>query len=257
MISLFEEGSQAAPSQAAQQREPSWAVFDIETGPAPADVIAKHEPEFEAPGNYKDPVKIQAVIDEKRAAFASKAALSPMTGRVLAIGVWLDDGFGYRSAIVNEDSEDEEKSVIEWFWGLLSKRTVVIGFNSNKFDFPFLIKRSWALGIAVPVERIGLTGYSHRDRSLDLHEVWQLGDRTSYTSLDSVSKYLGVGEKSGDGEFFHKVLKAFPDEAAEYLENDVRLTFEVAKKLDVIKSDVDFDSSPAAEPEPASKDEDY
>lgn len=48
-------------------------VFDIETGPAPLDEIEAMMPEFEAPGNLKDPVKIEAALAKKREDFVEKA----------------------------------------------------------------------------------------------------------------------------------------------------------------------------------------
>jgi predicted PolB exonuclease-like 3'-5' exonuclease len=252
MISHFEEGGQATDLP----KDHAVVIFDIETGPAPAEVIDAHMPEFEAPSNYKDPAKIEAALAEKRAAFATKAALSPSTGRVLAIGAWIDGE--YQSAIVTPGSgEEEEASVIRWFWDRVGRHTILVGWNSNRFDLPFLIKRSWALGIDAPVI-ISPGGRFDGRTCWDLMERWGFGDKNSFASLDSVARYLGVGEKSGNGEFFHQVLKAFPEEAAEYLRNDVRLTFGVAKKMGVLKDEAQFELPTAATPEPAAASvEDY
>lgn len=251
MISQFnEEQAVAPPAEDAKPRDISVIVFDIETGPAPADVIALHMPEFEAPANYKDPLKIEAVLAEKRAAFASKAALSPMTGRVLAIGMWADGE--YRSKMVADpESADEERELIEWFWNHVSQRTILIGYNSNRFDIPFLLRRSWAAGVASPTDRVDPSGRLNPRLCWDLMEMWQVGDRNTYVSLDAVARFLGVGEKSGDGDQFHKILKAFPEEAEEYLRNDVRITFDVAKRMNVLIEDTSFETSlkPKGEPE--------
>ena len=50
-------------------------IFDIETGPAPLEQLTAIMPEFEASGTLKDPVKIEADIAKKRAAWLDKAAL--------------------------------------------------------------------------------------------------------------------------------------------------------------------------------------
>lgn len=232
----------------------SMVVFDIETGPAPAEIIELHMPEFDAPANYKDPAKIEAVLAEKRAAWTTKAALSPLTGRILAVGLWADGSYSAR--IVEDSSEASEKALLKWFWKHVTIRTALVGWNSNRFDLPFLLKRSWALGVCVP---FGLAPGGRLDSRLcvDLMEYWQLGDKNNFASLDSIARYLDVGSKSGDGEFFHQVLKAFPEEAEAYLRNDVKLTFEVAKKFGLIDDEMCFEPFTAdAEPEPATADVD-
>jgi len=63
--------------------------FDIETGAAPD--AEKFKPEFEAPGNIKDPVKIAAAIQDKENEWRDRLALSAITGQVLFCG-FHDDG---------------------------------------------------------------------------------------------------------------------------------------------------------------------
>jgi predicted PolB exonuclease-like 3'-5' exonuclease len=241
MISTFDtEPVLSLPHAATYHSGFSTIVFDIETGPAPLEVIEQHLPEFEAPANYKDPAKIEAYCAEQRERFIHRAALSPLTGRVIAIGAWVD-GIYHRH--ICEDAPDAEESCLRWFWSLVGKGTLLVGFNSNRFDLPFLYRRSWALGISIPSFRLTQSGRLHDRLHVDLMEIWQLGDRQNFISLDAIARYLGIGRKTGEGEFFHKVLRAFPEEAIAYLENDVRLTFELAKRLNVIHPEFEFDAS--------------
>lgn len=203
---------------------PSIIVFDIETGALPLASIEHLMPEFEAPSNYKDPDKIAAYKDERREAWIEKAALSPVTGRVLAIGVYIDDE--HRSMI----SLDDEAEVIRWFWNLIGSSTMLVGFCSHRFDLPFLVRRSWALGVDVPA---GFVGRYFRN-SIDLIERWQMGARDETISLDRLAKFLGVGQKTGDGAYFHQLLKMDPVAAEDYLRNDIELTVRCAAKLGVI-----------------------
>jgi DNA polymerase elongation subunit (family B) len=228
MISNFEGepavGAAILPeSKFAAIREPNVIVFDIETGPRPVAEIESLMPEFEAPANYKDPVKIAEVIDAKRAAWIEKAALSPLTGRVIAIGA-LIDGI-YSSQVVEPFAE--ERDLIAHFWSLLGKNTLLVGFNSNRFDLPFLFRRSWALGITPP-PRFSGRGFGG---SLDLMEAWQMGDRNEFVSLDTVAKFLGCGAKTGSGAHFAELMKFDVALALRYLENDVMLTARVATRL--------------------------
>lgn len=69
--------------------------FDIETGPLPENELAALMPPFDPSevktGNIKDPEKIAAKIAEAevnhKRDFIEKAALDPLTGRVVAIGL--------------------------------------------------------------------------------------------------------------------------------------------------------------------------
>ncbi len=75
----------------------STYIFDIETGPRSRAELAECVPTFEAPANWKDPEKIAAYVAQKEAEWFQSAALSALTGRVLAIG-YLDatnDELGY------------------------------------------------------------------------------------------------------------------------------------------------------------------
>lgn len=200
---------------------PTTIVFDIETGPLPYEQIEALAPEFEAPVNYKDPDKIAAAIEAKREAWLSKAALSPLTGQVLAIGVLAD---GVYTALLGPESD-----VISAFWSMISKTSTLVGFNSHRFDIPFLVKRSWAIGIAPPA---GLIGRRSID-SIDLMEMWQMGDRNEFTSLDTVARFLGVGAKTGSGAHFAELMKFDESAALDYLENDIHLTAKVAERLGI------------------------
>ena len=72
-------------------------VFDIETGPLPESELAAVMPPFDPAevktGNLKDPEKVAAKIAEAEANhrrdFFDKAALDPLTGRVVAVGVMI------------------------------------------------------------------------------------------------------------------------------------------------------------------------
>lgn len=226
MVSTFEHklatGAAILPeSKFAAICEPNVIVFDIETGPRPAAEIELLMPEFEAPANYKDAAKIAEVIEIKRAAWIEKAALSPLTGQVLAIGALIEGEYKDNASMA------DEREVIEWFWSLLGKNTLLVGFNSNRFDLPFLFRRSWALGITPP-PRFSGRGFAG---SLDVMEAWQMGDRQEFVSLDTVAKFLGFGGKTGSGAHFAELMKFDVWAALRYLENDVMLTARVAQRL--------------------------
>ena len=105
----------------------------------------------------------------------------------------------------------------------------MIGFNSNAFDLPFLIRRSWKHRVPVP---FGIRrGRYWAEQMIDLRDAWQLGDRQARGSLDVVAKHLGVGAKNGSGADFAKLWQSDRAKAVEYLRNDVELTARVADAL--------------------------
>jgi len=194
-------------------------ILDIETAPLPEWRITF--PEFKAPANFKDPAKIAEAIAEKRAEFLERAALNATTGFVCAIGTMEqnDEGDWDFSSIEHPRSEAE---IIQNFWDKIPSPRTVVTFYGKSFDFPFLVRRSWILGLRIP-SWIRDGRYWSRD-IIDLFEDWQLGNRETSGSLDLVSKtVLGRG-KTGDGADFWKQLQTEPLAALEYLAEDCALT---------------------------------
>ena len=225
-------------------------VFDIETGPLPESELEAMMPQFDPSevkfGNIKDPAKITEKVSEAEANhrrnYFDKAALDPLTGRVVAIGVKLfksDGGKGFDFSGLGELSiigDDDEAAMLKEFWdsmrGYAGRLHPLIGFNIFSFDLPFLIKRSWKHRISIPggIRR----GRYWSDQVIDLRDTWQLGDRQAHGSLDRISKHLGVGAKNGDGKVFAELWRADRAAAEAYLKNDVELTAKVADVLGVV-----------------------
>jgi uncharacterized protein YprB with RNaseH-like and TPR domain len=215
-------------------------IFDIETAPLPEAELAALLPPFDPAevklGNLKDPDKIAAKLAEAeanhRADFFEKAALDPITGRVLAVGMLdLSDGDGLVLGL-----HIDEVSILHEFWdrcrGEMGRINEMIGFNTHHFDLPFLIRRSWKHRVPVP---LGLRrGRYWAEEMVDLRELWQLGDRQARGSLDAVAKHLGVGAKNGDGKEFARLWQTDRAKAMEYLRNDLNLTAQIAEALGVI-----------------------
>lgn len=222
-------------------------VFDVETGPLAESELLALLPPFDPAevktGNLKDPAKIAEKIAEAEANhrrdFFDKAALDPLTGRVIAIGM-LDLETDHFFII----GHDDEARTLREFWeaarGDMGRINPLIGFNICNFDLPFLIRRSWKHRVAVP---FGIRrGRYWGDQVVDLRDAWQLGDRQARGSLDSIAKHLGVGAKlaapAANGEIktikggeFAGLWESNRDLAEAYLRNDVELTAKVADVL--------------------------
>ncbi len=220
-------------------------IFDVETGPLAESELVAMMPAFDPAevkcGNLKDPAKIAEKIAEAEANhrrdFFDKAALDPLTGRVVAIGMVLADGhqdFDEGKFVII--GHDDEARTLREFWEALrsdmGRVNPVIGFNIHGFDLPFLIRRSWKHRVSIP---FGIRrGRYWSDQVCDLRECWQLGDRQARGSLDTIARHLGVGAKNGDGKAFAELWQSDRPKAEAYLHNDIQLTAKVADALGIV-----------------------
>lgn len=249
-------------------------IFDIETGPQPWEAIEQQITPFTAPphpgefdpssvkvGNLR-PENAEAKIEKARAEHAfevqayensviiarnkwqaeaiDRAPLDPTIGQILAIGY--RDGRG--NVFINRDCDGGEAAIIQRFWqtfvSLVPVGKVMIGHYIGGFDVPFLIRRSWILGIDVP--GIARDGKWLSRSFIDTREMWLCGERNSPgggTSLDAVAKALGVGAKS-DGvtgatfwRYWQSGNEDFQRQALDYLANDLSINAAVAERMGI------------------------
>lgn len=225
--------------------EPGPLFFDIETGPRPEEELRTfyHEKtldEFAATCDKRWKAETVAAKFEEYLVtawqeFVGRAALFATTGRVLLIGVLNDGkfhGFG--------DGVDNEAGIIATFWDLVTDsmemKLRIIGHNSNNFDLPFLVRRSWLLGVPVPREI--RQGRYWNPMFLDTMEAWSFGQR-EYTSLNDIGRFFGIGQKTEGvcGGDFARLWFGTPAEhkqALEYNEQDLRLTAAIAAKMGLV-----------------------
>lgn len=210
-------------------------VFDIETGALDEETlleqfVPKTKEEFVGNQRWK-PETIDAKYSEylvkAQSDFIERAALNPVTGQVLAIGLKSEKG----TSIL--DSVNEEKMLIE-FWARVRKWEAegrsLVGHNCLSFDLPFLMRRSWILSIDFPAK---LTIVK------DTMKVWSCGAYGEWISLDNLSRALGLGAKTEgvSGADFARLWNGTPEEheqAKAYLINDLDLTWKVANRLGVM-----------------------
>jgi DNA polymerase III epsilon subunit-like protein len=132
-----------------------------------------------------------------------------------------------------------EPKLIKWFWDMWDDGVYdnkFVGHNIHGFDLPFMVKRSWYLGIKIPYLAYDDRGYFHKS-FVDLMKIWSLGDR-SYIKLDRLGELLGVGRKTDGvtGADFARLWNGTKEErkkAYEYLENDLTVTAAIAKRMGV------------------------
>ena len=204
--------------------------LDIETEPLPLATLQRNMPKFSAPSNWKDEAKIAENIAKQERGWIAMAALSPMTGRVLAVGVGLED------AVFLIECQDESE-LLRRTWGAITDHGAytepVAGWNLLGFDLPFLVKRSWICG--VPVPKTTLETYKGRSyfnpQFQDLMLKWGMGER--YSKLDDVLTALGLENKRDlDGKLFYELYRNGQEaEALAYLERDVTALRDIHNRI--------------------------
>jgi hypothetical protein len=207
-------------------------------------------------GNLKDPAKIAAKIEEARqehqqavASYADDcakgeaehwkqvreaAALNPVTGRVLVIGV---KSAGGAERFISGDEPD----ILSAWWSRWEKLTDSgarwLSCNGRDFDLPYICRRSWINGVSVPGS--AYDGRYWHNSFIDVRQRWLLGQRYAdcESSLNHIARVLGVGEKlPGDiGARFGQVWREDRELALSYLRRDLDLTLSIAKRIGVIR----------------------
>lgn len=256
-----------------------YCTFDIETGPLAREHVDQFAPKYKdfippgefdpasvAVGNLKDPLKIAEKIESERSKHEAKkltarsdyerdrqkhfddhyarAALSAITGQVLAIGI---KPAGKESHLILSDgTEAGETALLKEFWAIIAKAQMsafrrFIGHNIAGFDLPFLMQRSWVRGVAVP------EGIFDQDRFLsrifiDIQKKFTCGVHGQFVSLDTVARVLGIPGKDlidCDGASFAAEYLSGDAErvktALMYLDHDLAMTEAAAVRMGIVE----------------------
>lgn len=217
-------------------------VFDIETAPLPdCDLKRAFDGSEIKLGNLKDPEKIKEKLDNAWFEFKSKAALSASTGYVLCIGYYYTDR---DQAVIddgeNDDGDTREAKILRGFWSMVEtcrKNSIEMGgVNIHDFDLPFLVRRSWILGVDVPAGVLGQGRYWH-SVFVDLRKVWLCGQSPNgvKSSFDELAAAFGTGGKPAgiNGGDFAELWERDRPTAIAYLENDLKQPAKWAKAMGV------------------------
>ena len=207
--------------------------WDLETEGLPVSEIDKVMPEFDAPGNIKDPDKIKAAIDAKKQEFRDKAALKAITGKIIAFTFAADND---APQMVTGSEADLIGLIVQALEDVTESRAHAYAWNGHGFDLPFLCQRGAVHGYRL----FGLFCNNVRGRYywdqgfIDPKAVWSSYslDHTG-SSLKTVARVLGVGEKTGSGADFAGLLRTNPEQAKEYALADVTLLRGVVQRMGI------------------------
>lgn len=237
-------------------------VLDLETNPASEEEILSRLPEWDEteartrlPRNYKSNEAVSGWLESDKAnhtkSILERAALMPEFASVVVAGLWIN---GKVEQLVLEDSLEysgtrpkydgwwfsSEQDLLEAAWRELNRADKIVGWNLLGFDLPFMVRRSWILGVKVPHGLFNpLSRYPFGDRVVDLMQVYSAGRYDDKrTSLDNALKALGLPPKTGSGRDFPKLWREDRKAALAYNEADCRLEALCAQRMGVIRPEV-------------------
>ncbi len=216
-------------------------VIDIETVGTPWEEHDSYVREYLIKG------KSEAEAEEEK----RRGALSPFTGRIVAIGVInVDDGRscalfevpGQTEVVTRRDGmrtfiSGTEELILKEFWKFLGEKDRFISFNGRQFDGPFLMIRSAINGITPKRDLVGYRYSFHPN--CDLREAlnfWgSINSRQYRFNLDLACKSFGIQSSKSEGMDGRAVETLYREgryeEIATYCLEDVRATAELYQKL--------------------------
>lgn len=166
------------------------------------------------------------------AKITDKAALSPETGRVLAMTFFNPSWVQPEMLLGRHDERECIKSGLALIENALLSGQLVLGFHIALFDLPFLFNRCAYLGIRIPQT----LGYWQGDRwywsrlFVDLLNVWRWGRHGEFISLDRLARAAGITGKERTGRDFAALLEADPEAARAYCFTEMRQMVEIAER---------------------------
>lgn len=232
--------------------EPSFLVFDLETVGLPLEVFDDVQQEYLLRGT---------ATDEERDKRIGEFALSPLTGRIVCIGMqmmtregdtWTAKRVAYSVDPAMDDAQpvrheqlpsgavwycSSERVMLENFWKLLNahRSITLVSFNGRNFDAPWLMLRSATLGIRPSKNLMQGTkfNYSGHIDLLDQLTFFQgsASGATRRFNFDFFAKSFGIRSPKSEGVDGSMVGDLFTDgnhvDIAEYCLRDVAATWEL------------------------------
>lgn len=217
----------------------NYCILDIETLALPeADIrasIPPFDPDKVPLGNASKPDTISAIIEKARLChgddIVAKAALYPEYGQVAISGLM----FGAVDA--KQYTQIPETTILHQTWQRLTESlehsNIIAGWNIKGFDLPFLVKRSWILGVKVPtlIFNPWKPRYPWAESIVDLMEVYTCGVYAKFTSQNAACRALGIEVNEGSGADFGELWNRDKKAALEYNACDLRQASQLAERL--------------------------
>jgi hypothetical protein len=203
-------------------------VFDIETIPQDEAKLLALAPEFTAPANLKDPEKIAAAKERKRAEYLADAALNWKTAEAVLIGAGDETG-------IQSFTASSEKELVGNFLTLLGDAladgVAVGGHNVKGFDLPMLVNRARVHGLKIPMTLLWFWKGrpTWHESVFDTLELLSFGRSFEGNGVDDVARVFGLPPKLGQGRDFPLLWRADREAALAYNRRDVEIEIEIAR----------------------------
>lgn len=229
-----------------------YLIFDIETVPIDFDSLSESQQEY---------LLRRAETDEEKQKKKDEMALSPMTAKVVCIGLLLMQGDGFeweevnRAAFSVDESLEGEETRVETlstgdrcilsseeklladFWKILQKysNATLVSFNGRNFDAPFLMLRSALYRIRPSRNLMEGTKFNYK-MHYDLIDELTFYNSSAYGAtrrfnFDFYARAFGLNSPKSEGVDGSKVADFFNNgkivEISEYCLRDVVATWEL------------------------------
>lgn len=156
-----------------------------------------------------------------------KGALDAMNGRVVCIGLLIDDGTSLEEIALTGDDEVE---ILKGFWNTVRPTDVLIGHNILDFDLPFIKQRSWILNVK-PTRALDMRRY-YTIEVRDTLQMWTNWGFKKGVTLEALASALKCGGKSGHGaDVADWWTTRDLENIKAYCMNDVRVTYAIYCRL--------------------------
>ncbi len=167
----------------------------------------------------------------------------PERDPVLIIATCLN---GEVELFVCDDSKNDKKIIKEFVdYVLQTDPDIIVGYNSNNFDWPYLTKRSEVVGVKLNITRSSSrpepSVYGHWSvigrANVDLYNIVEDMADIKLKSLDYVAEYFGILPRSQRVLIpGHRIYEYWDDKSKrplllKYAEEDVISTYKLAEKL--------------------------
>lgn len=201
--------------------------IDIETIPGNTKPSVE---DAKAPSNYKDPDKIRKYQEVNVDKEYRKQSLDSLVGKILCIGVKLDDN---DTIVIYNESEEE---MMKQFHQLLldngiGHHTIWVGKNIKEFDLPWLYHRFVKYRLD---SHIIMPKSPYSDMIFDIQDRFTPMSRSLKWKLDDMLKFLGLGGKTEgiDGsKVYDYYLEGNIDYILKYCKDDVDSEYKVYELL--------------------------
>lgn len=180
-------------------------ILDIETR-CDKSLLPIYTENIKAPKNIKDPEKIKANIEAKKAEAIQRLAVDQDYSVIACIGI-------------KEDDEKPRLVELEELLEIIPKHTIVT-FNGKAFDIPVILKSAIKKGLKIQMNFATYTKRWSTDNHIDLME--QIACNGDYKSLDVYLQiYLGI--KKTPIDFDTCTQKELEEHCLEDIENTYKL----------------------------------